>query len=81
MVQGRLPNKFGAGVITHRRGAGHPDPAVHRHGDVLGGHQHLGARLFMAGVVPGLALAATLGGVTWYRARKFDSPSAQGVGG
>ena len=30
--------------------------------------------LFMAGVVPGLALAATLGGVTWYRARKFDYP-------
>ena len=30
--------------------------------------------LFMAGVLPGLALAATLGGVTWYRARKFDYP-------
>jgi len=30
--------------------------------------------LFMAGVVPGIALACTLGGVTWYRARKFDYP-------
>jgi C4-dicarboxylate transporter DctM subunit len=30
--------------------------------------------LFMAGVIPGLALAATLGGVTWYRAHKFNYP-------
>ena len=28
----------------------------------------------MAGVVPGILLALTLGGVTWYRARKFDYP-------
>ena len=34
----------------------------------------LGA-LFMAGVVPGLALAGVRGGgVTWYRARKYDYP-------
>jgi len=30
--------------------------------------------LFMAGVVPGLVLACILGGVTWYRAKKFDYP-------
>ena len=30
--------------------------------------------LFMAGVVPGIALACVLGGVTWYRARKFNYP-------
>jgi C4-dicarboxylate transporter DctM subunit len=30
--------------------------------------------LFMAGVVPGIALALVLGGVTYYRARKFDYP-------
>ena len=30
--------------------------------------------LFMAGVIPGIALAATLGGVTWYRAKKFNYP-------
>ena len=30
--------------------------------------------LFMAGVIPGLALAGVLGGVTWYRARKFNYP-------
>jgi C4-dicarboxylate transporter DctM subunit len=30
--------------------------------------------LFMAGVIPGLLLAATLGGVTWYRAKKFNYP-------
>ena len=28
----------------------------------------------MAGVLPGLALACTLGGVTWYRAKKYDYP-------
>jgi C4-dicarboxylate transporter DctM subunit len=28
----------------------------------------------MAGVIPGIALAATLGGVTWYRAKKFNYP-------
>jgi len=30
--------------------------------------------LFMAGVVPGIALAMTLGGVTYYRARKYNYP-------
>ncbi|HNC18289.1 MAG TPA: TRAP transporter large permease subunit, partial [Accumulibacter sp.] len=33
--------------------------------------------LFMAGVIPGIALAMVLGGVTWYRARKFDYPRMQ----
>jgi len=28
----------------------------------------------MAGVIPGILLAMTLGGVTWYRAKKFDYP-------
>ncbi|HNH24264.1 MAG TPA: TRAP transporter large permease subunit, partial [Accumulibacter sp.] len=31
----------------------------------------------MAGVIPGIALAMVLGGVTWYRARKFDYPRMQ----
>jgi C4-dicarboxylate transporter DctM subunit len=30
--------------------------------------------LFMAGVVPGIALAGVLAGVTWYRAKKYDYP-------
>ena len=30
--------------------------------------------LFMAGVIPGIALASMLGGMTWYRARKFNYP-------
>ena len=33
--------------------------------------------LFIAGVVPGLMLAALLGITTWYRARKFDYPRMQ----
>ncbi len=45
----------------------------------LGGHQHLGGPLFMAGVVPGLMLAGLLGLTTWYRARKYNYPRlAQG---
>ena len=33
-----------------------------------------GRWLFMAGVIPGIILASVLGGVTWFRARKFDYP-------
>ena len=33
--------------------------------------------LFIAGVVPGLMLAALLGITTWYRAKKFDYPRMQ----
>ncbi len=44
MVQAGFPNALRRRHHHHRRGAGHPDPAVHRDGDVLGGHQHLGRR-------------------------------------
>ena len=30
--------------------------------------------LFMAGVIPGIVMASMLGGMTWYRARKFNYP-------
>jgi C4-dicarboxylate transporter DctM subunit len=41
---GRVSQQVRRGHHHHRRRAGHPDPAVHRDGDVLGGHQHLGRR-------------------------------------
>ena len=36
--------------------------------------------LFMAGVIPGLMLAAFLAFTTWYRARKFNYPRLQKAG-
>ncbi len=42
--QGGLPQSLRCRRHHHFRGAGHPDPAVDRHGDVLGVDQHLGGR-------------------------------------
>ena len=42
MVKAGFPKRFGAGVITTSGRARHPDPAVDRHGDVRGRHQHVG---------------------------------------
>jgi tripartite ATP-independent transporter DctM subunit len=42
MVKAGFPSKFGAGVITTSGALGHSDPAVHRHGHVLGRHQYIG---------------------------------------
>jgi C4-dicarboxylate transporter DctM subunit len=75
MVKAGFPNKFGAGVITTSGRAGHPDPAVHRDGDVLGGTNTSVGALFMAGVVPGLALAMRPGRRHHLvPGRKFDYP-------
>ena len=45
----------------------HPDSAVHRHGDVFGTPIPPFALARAAVSRAGLFLAATLGGVTWYR--------------
>ncbi len=74
MVRAGFPNKFGAGIITTAGALGLLiPPSIVMVMYSVATNTSVGA-LFMAGVVPGLALAATLGGVTWYRARKFDYP-------
>ncbi|WP_347249103.1 TRAP transporter large permease subunit [Zoogloea sp.] len=74
MVRAGFPNKFGAGIITTAGALGILiPPSIVMVMYSVATNTSVGA-LFMAGVVPGLALAATLGGVTWYRARKFNYP-------
>ncbi|MBL8451496.1 MAG: TRAP transporter large permease subunit [Zoogloea sp.] len=74
MVRAGFPNKFGAGIITTAGALGILiPPSIVMVMYSVATNTSVGA-LFMAGVVPGLALAATLGGVTWYRAKKFDYP-------
>ena len=74
MVKAGFPSRFGAGVITTSGALGILiPPSIVMVMYSVATNTSVGA-LFMAGVMPGLALAATLGGVTWYRARKFDYP-------
>ncbi len=74
MVKAGFPNKFGAGVISTSGALGILiPPSIVMVMYSVATNTSVGA-LFMAGVVPGLALAATLGGVTWYRAKKFNYP-------
>ena len=74
MVKAGFPNKFGAGVITTSGALGILiPPSIVMVMYSVATNTSVGA-LFMAGVVPGIALAMVLGGVTYYRARKFDYP-------
>ena len=74
MVKAGFPKKFGAGVISTSGALGILiPPSIVMVMYSVATNTSVGA-LFMAGVLPGVALAATLGGVTWYRARKFDYP-------
>jgi C4-dicarboxylate transporter DctM subunit len=74
MVKAGFPRKFGAGVITTSGALGILiPPSIVMVMYSVATNTSVGA-LFMAGVLPGLALAATLGGVTWWRAKKFDYP-------
>ena len=74
MVRAGYPNKFGAGVITTSGALGILiPPSIVMVMYSVATNTSVGA-LFMAGVLPGLALAGVLGVVTWYRARKFDYP-------
>ena len=74
MVKAGFPKGFGAGVITTSGALGIliPPSIVMVMYSVSTGTS-LGA-LFMAGVVPGIALAGCLGFTTWWRARKFNYP-------
>jgi len=74
MVKAGFPNRFGAGVITTSGALGILiPPSIVMVMYSVSTSTSLGA-LFMAGVVPGLALAACLGFTTWWRARKFNYP-------
>ncbi|HYH37313.1 MAG TPA: TRAP transporter large permease subunit [Azospirillum sp.] len=79
MVAQGFPRQFGAGVITTSGALGiliPPSIVMVMYAVATSGSQHSASvgQLFMAGVVPGLMLATLLGGVTWYRARKFGYP-------
>ena len=74
MTKAGFPNKFGAGVITTSGALGILiPPSIVMVMYSVATNTSVGA-LFMAGVVPGLALAGVLGGVTYWRARKFNYP-------
>jgi len=74
MVKAGFPKSFGAGVITTSGAlAILIPPSIVMVMYSVATNTSVGA-LFMAGVVPGIALACVLGGVTWYRARKFNYP-------
>ncbi len=74
MVKAGFPNRFGAGIITTSGALGILiPPSIVMVMYSVATNTSVGA-LFMAGVVPGIALAFVLGVVTWHRARKFNYP-------
>ena len=74
MVKAGFPKSFGAGVITTSGALGILiPPSIVMVMYSVATNTSVGA-LFMAGVIPGLALAGVLGGVTFYRAKKFNYP-------
>jgi len=74
MVKAGFPMRFGAGVVTTSGALGILiPPSIVMVMYSVATNTSVGA-LFMAGVVPGLMLATMLGGVTWYRARKYNYP-------
>ena len=74
MVKQGFPNKFGAGVITTSGALGILiPPSIAMVMFSVATNTSVG-QLFMAGVVPGIMLATSLGVTTWYRARKNNYP-------
>jgi C4-dicarboxylate transporter DctM subunit len=88
MVAQGFPKQFGAGVITTSGALGiliPPSIVMVMYAVATSGMQATGpdgqpvdsasvGELFMAGVIPGLMLAAFLAFTTWYRARSFGYP-------
>jgi C4-dicarboxylate transporter, DctM subunit len=74
MVKAGFPRRFGAGVITTSGSLGILiPPSIVMVIYAVATNTSVGA-LFMAGVIPGMMLAALLGSVTWYRARTNNYP-------
>jgi len=74
MVKAGFPKRFGAGVITTSGALGILiPPSIVMVMYSVATNTSVGA-LFMAGVIPGIALAMVLGGVTWYRAKSNNYP-------
>ncbi|MBB4844517.1 C4-dicarboxylate transporter DctM subunit [Paucibacter oligotrophus] len=74
MVKQGFPNKFGAGILTTSGSLGiliPPSIAMVMYS--VSTNTSVGA-MFIAGVVPGLMLAAALGFTTWFIARKNSYP-------
>jgi C4-dicarboxylate transporter, DctM subunit len=74
MVKQGFPNRFGAGVITTSGALGiliPPSIAMVMYS--VSTNVSVGA-MFIAGIVPGIALATLLGLTTWYIARKHNYP-------
>jgi C4-dicarboxylate transporter DctM subunit len=74
MVKQGFPARFGAGVITTSGALGILiPPSIVMVMYAVATSTSVGA-LFIAGIIPGLLLAAFLGFTTWWRARKFNDP-------
>ncbi len=74
MVKQGFPRNFGAGVITTSGALGiliPPSIAMVMYS--VSTNVSVGS-MFIAGIVPGIALATALGFTTWYLARKHDYP-------
>ncbi|NLX18500.1 MAG: TRAP transporter large permease subunit [Desulfobulbus sp.] len=74
MVRAGFPMRFGAGVVATSGALGILiPPSIVMVMYAIATNASIGA-LFMAGVIPGLIMATMLGGITWYRAKKFNYP-------
>jgi C4-dicarboxylate transporter DctM subunit len=74
MVKAGFPKRFGAGVITTSGALGILiPPSIVMVMYSVATNTSVGA-LFMAGVIPGIALAMVLGGTTWHRAKRNNYP-------
>jgi len=77
MVKAGYPTRYGAGVVASAGGLGILiPPSIAMVIYAVSTNSSIGA-LFMAGVIPGLVLAAMLLGTTWWIARKNNYPRAE----
>jgi C4-dicarboxylate transporter, DctM subunit len=77
MVKAGYPVKYGAGIVASAGGLGILiPPSIAMVMYAVSTNSSIGA-LFMAGVFPGLVLAAMLMGTTWWIARKNNYPRAE----